>query len=464
MKLRLTRRQWQFLQAGADEVLFGGAAGGGKSHAQLADALVYALRWPGSKQLILRRSYPDLERSLILAHLEFYPRAFYRYSSTAHRGVFANGSRIEFGFCAEEKDVYRYQGAEYDTIRFDELTQFTESMYRYLLSRLRGPNDFPKQVKSTANPGGLGHAWVKSRFIDPAPPDTVWQAEAGSRVFLPSLARDNCFLLQKDPGYLRRLKNLDEGRRRALLEGDWDLTEGQFFPEFKRETHVCAPFPLPRHWRRYRTLDYGTDMLACYWVAVDEAGRGYVYRELYEGRDNGKGEGGKGHIISAAARRILEAGRGEEVCMTLAPPDLWNRRQETGRSAADLFFEEGVPLVKTGNERVNGWRAVREWLAPQKEEDGALRPRLRVFEGCVNLIRALGALQRDEANCEDAAHTPHELTHAPDALRGFCSYWVEKAPRPARAKARWSRDMYEDYQRACPRDRDYLLARWGNPF
>lgn len=425
LNLQVTQTQKAFLDARADEILFGGAAGGGKSYAQLIDALLYALRCPGSKQLVLRRTYPDLERSLILEHLKFYPQGVYRYSGTAHRGAFANGSTIEFGYCDHERDVYRYQGAEYDTIRFDELTHFTESMYLYLHSRLRGANRWPKQIKSTANPGGVGHAWVKARFIDGAPPGRVRPGPAGSRLFLPSRVQDNPFLMEKDPGYLRRLENLPENERRALLLGEWDLFEGQYFHEFRRGVHTCRPFRVPAHWRRYVSIDYGLDMLAALWVAVDEQGRAVVYRELYEGRDNGRGAGGRGHIVSAAARRLLEVNGGEPVYAWLGPPDLWNRNRDTGRSTAELFAQAGIPLAATSNARVDGWRAVREWLAV----DGACgQAALRVFDTCTELIRTLPALQYDPLRPEDAAREPHELTHAPDALRGFC---VQRAA-PAR--------------------------------
>ena len=443
LDIDITARQLAFVRAKAFEVLFGGAAGGGKSYGQLIDALLYALRYPGSKQLILRRTYPDLERSLILEHLKFYPRKLYRYSGTSHRGSFVNGSVLEFGYCDAEKDVYRYQGAEYDVIRFDELTHFTESMYIYLISRVRGANDYPKAVKSSTNPGGVGHAWVKARFIDIGAPDTVHTFAAGTRLFLPSKIRDNKFLMDRDPGYLQRLENLDETNRRALRDGDWDIFEGQYFTEFSREAHVCRPFEVPEHWRRYVSLDYGMDMLAAYWFAVDGEGRAVVYREIYEGRDNGRGADGQGHIISAAAARLLQANGGEKVTAWLAPPDLWNRRQETGRSAADLFAEHGVPLARTGNDRVSGWLAVREWLALRPDETGGQSPRLRIFDTCRNLIRTLPALQHDPLKPEDAAGEPHELTHAPDALRGFCAYWVDAAREPQRLRHDILRDDFK---------------------
>ena len=166
LDLSLTATQKQFIDAKADEVLFGGAAGGGKSYGQLVDALLYALRYPKSRQLILRRTFPELEHSIIYTSLQFFPADAATYRSSSHRWEFLNGSLIEFGYCAAEKDVLRYQGAEYDVVRFDELTHFTEEQYTYLLSRIRGVNRYPKQMKSSTNPGGIGHSWVKRRFID----------------------------------------------------------------------------------------------------------------------------------------------------------------------------------------------------------------------------------------------------------------------------------------------------------
>ena len=170
LRLTVTKKQKAFMDATATEVLFGGAAGGGKSYGQLVDALIWALRYPGSKQLILRRSFAELEKSLIRTSLSLFPREIYRFNSTAHTGRFQNGSCIDFGYLAAENDVYQYQSAEYDCVRFDELTHFTEAQYVYLISRVRGANAYPKQIKSSTNPGGVGHGWVKARFVDPAPP------------------------------------------------------------------------------------------------------------------------------------------------------------------------------------------------------------------------------------------------------------------------------------------------------
>nr|UCS96187.1 MAG: terminase large subunit [Caudoviricetes sp.] len=453
MDLQISKKQKQFISASADEVLFGGAAGGGKSYGQLIDALLTALKYPGSKQLILRRTFPELDKSLIRVALGLYPQEIYQYNSGNHMGKFVNGSLIDFGYCDNENDVFKYQSAEYDVIRFDELTHFTESMYIYLISRLRGANPFPKQVKSSTNPGGVGHQWVKARFIDIGPPDVLHETPTGSRIFIPSKVQDNKFLLSVDPGYLKRLENLSDKDKKALLYGDWDIFEGQFFTEWHREIHICEPFEIPSHWKVYRTLDYGLDMLACYWIGVDEQQRAYVFRELYESN----------LIISEAAEKIAAMTK-EDIYLTLAPPDLWSRRQETGKSVADIFFENGIVLTKTSNSRIDGWLAVKEWIKPFQDEQGVTTSQLRIFPGCVNLIRTLPALQYDLKKPNDTATEPHELTHGPDAIRGFCIYWTTGAEPRKGQKAKWRQDQYEDYYNADASGKEYLLNKWGNPF
>ena len=240
-RLSVTRKQKRFIDSTESEVLFGGAAGGGKSYGQMVDAMLFALRYPGSRQLVLRRTFPELEKSLIRTSLSLFPREIYSFNSSSHTGKFKNGSIIDFGYCATENDVYQYQSAEYDVIRFDELTHFTEAQYVYLISRVRGANGYPKQIKSSTNPGGIGHNWVKARFVDPAPRDTAFVGKDGmTRVFIPSLIDDNAPLIQGDPDYKRRLLALPEKERRALLFGDWDIFEGQYFSEFNRAANWAA--------------------------------------------------------------------------------------------------------------------------------------------------------------------------------------------------------------------------------
>lgn len=449
LRLTLTKKQRLFVDAKEGEVLFGGAAGGGKSHGQIIDALLFALKYPKSKQLILRRTFAELDKSLIRTSLAVYPRELYTFNSSSHTGKFKNGSIIDFGYCAYENDVYQYQSAEYDVIRFDELTHFTEGQYLYLISRLRGVNDFPKQVKSTTNPGGVGHSWVKGRFIDTAPPMTAFLEGGNSRIFIPSLLEDNAFLTRHDPDYKIRLNALPEAERRALLYGDWNVFEGQYFTEFDRRKTVTEPFEIPKSWRRYRTVDYGLDRLACLWIAVSPEGKFFVYREYCESN----------LPISAAARAInARTLPTEDIYATLAPPDLFSRSQETGKTKASLFSEYGVNFTKTSNDREAGWLALKELIS-----DGEGGPILRIFSTCTEIIRCLPALMRDKIRPTDCATEPHEITHAPDALRGFAIFHAR--PKSARPKARcaWTSDMWEDYRLADKAEKNYLKSKYGEP-
>ncbi len=449
---QMSEKQHMFLNADASEVMYGGAAGGGKSHIQVMDAMIFALKYPGSKQLILRRTFAELEKSIIRTVLGLYPREIFRFNASAHTGRFYNGSIIDFGYLAAENDVYQYQSAEYDVIRFDELTHFTEHQYVYMISRVRGTNGYPKQLKSSTNPGGVGHQWVKKRFVDPSPPGTVFPGDAGlTRLFIQALLTDNPFLEERDPDYKKRLLSLSEREKKALLYGDWNIFEGQYFDEFDYKKHVCKPFPIPKEWRRYRAIDYGLDMLAGVFVAVNSEGRAFVYRET----------GGSNLPISDAAHKVLDASeRDESFYITLAPPDLWNRSQETGRSKATIFSEAGLSLAKSNNDREAGWLAIKELL----KLDANGEPRLQIFDTCTELIKCLPALIRDERRPTDCATEPHEITHYPDALRYFAIFWWRPGQVIAEEQRRvWTPDMWEDYYRASESEREYLIKKYGKP-
>lgn len=420
MEISITKKQQAFIDSQAFETLFGGAAGGGKSYGQLIDGLLYALKYPKSKQIIFRSTFADLEKSLIRTSMDLYPLSIADYNSSKHTWKFKNGSIVDFGYIQYEKDVYQYQSAEYDVIRFDELTHFTEFMYTYMISRCRGANPYPKCIKSSTNPGGVGHNWVKERFIDIGAPNVIHTCkletgETTTRIFIPSFVQDNKFMLTYDPDYIKRLDALPEKERRALKYGDWDIFDGQFFTEFKRDIHVIEPFEIPKDWYIYFVMDYGLDKLAGYWIAVDYNNNAYVFREVYES-----------NLLVSQARDKIKEMTNEQIYLYLAPPDLWNRHKETGKSTADIFEEGDITLYKTNNDRIQGWLQMKEWLKPYKDEQGCMTARLKIFNTCKNLIRCLPQVQHDEKRVGDIANEPHELTHSVDAIRGFCVYWTQE--------------------------------------
>lgn len=465
-----SEKQREFFLARERFVGYGGARGGGKSWAVRVKATLMALGYAGIKVLILRRTFPELRENHILP-LRAMLNGIATFKESEKRFYFQNGSSIIFGYCATEGDVLQYQGQEYDVIFIDEATQFTEFQFSTLTACLRGANKFPKRMYLTCNPGGVGHAWVKRLFVDRA-----FRADERPEDyrFIKALVDDNRVLMESDPDYVRMLDNLPtEELRRAWRYGDWSVFMGQYFTMWDETVHLVDPFPVPRHWARYLTLDYGLDMLAAYWIAVSEEGLAYVYREAYR----------SGLIISEAAELLREMGL-DGVGVIYAPPDLWNRRQDTGKSAAEIFAECGVPLTKADNRRVQGWYDMAEWLKvrrvqpqpcsdPRRRRSRGGRPArcptragsstasadgargvteevtgeseeryaaLRIFRGCCpNLARCLPLVQIDEKNPNDVANEPHELTHSVDAIRYFCA----GRPLPAE-RAKTEEEEWED--------------------
>lgn len=422
MNIQVTEKQDLFIEANAFEVLFGGAAGGGKSHGQLIDALLYALECPKSSQIIFRSTFADLEKSLIRKSRDLYPTSIATYNDSKHTWKFKNGSIIDFGYIQYEKDVYQYQSAEYDVIRFDELTHFTEFEYLYMISRCRGANPYPKHVKSSTNPGGIGHTWVKKRFIDIGEPNKVHECKLSedndtlsTRIFIPSLVQDNKFMLEYDPGYVDRLDALPEKEREALKYGNWDIFDGVFFSEFKRRIHVVPKFQIPKHWNKYIAFDYGLDKFAVLFIALDEKNRAYVYNYIHK----------ENLIVSEAAQTLKSYMRGETYKAIFAPGDLWHRHSDTGKSTAELFRNNGLVLSQTSQDRHAGWLAVHEWLKIKTTRDEQTgepisASNLVIFDNVAPLIEYLPAIQIDDKDPNDCATQPHELTHICDALRYFC--------------------------------------------
>lgn len=405
-------KQLQFFKARQKFVGYGGARGGGKSWALQRKMIMLGLNYAGIKILLLRRTYPELQENHINTLMSIL-LGIAEYKKTEKAFTFINGSRIKCGYCKAESDVLQYQGQEYDIICMDEATQFTEYQFQTLTACLRGANDFPKRMYLTCNPGGVGHEWVKRLFISKR---YTASERPEDYVFIPATVFDNKVLIEKDPGYVNMLNNLSDGLREAWRDGNWDMLAGQYFSEFDRTVHTVEPFNIPEHWRRYRSIDYGLDCLACIWAAVDETGCIYIYREYAESEK----------IISVGANEICSLSSGEKVEYTVAPSDIWARSQETAKSKAELFREAGLPLIEGNRDRETGWLAIKDLL----HISGSGECRLKIFKSCTELIECLPALQRDGKHPTDCLTEPHNITHLPDALRYFVLQYLSPSKSP----------------------------------
>ena len=232
--------------------------------------------------------------------------------------------------------------------------------------------------------------------------------------------------------YIDQLDLLPEDIRRAHRYGDWNALSGVFFGEFTDGIHTCKPFPIPAHWKRYRAMDYGLDMFYCIWAAVDEKGRCYIYREFYQSNMR---------ISEAAKQQLLLTRPDEDIHYTIAPPDMWSRNNDSGKTRAMTFMENGVPLIRADNNRIAGWSALKEMF---KLDDGK-KPKLILFATCGKLIECVKCLQHDKTVIDDVAKEPHEITHGPDALRYFAQSYVLPAEQPADEEQEDDEDRGEDY-------------------
>ena len=408
--------QTDFLAAPERDVLYGGAAGGGKSYAMLIDPLRFAHR-PSHKALILRRTMPEL-RELIDKSRELYPKAFpgCKYKEVEKLWNFPSGAKVEFGFLERDADVYRYQGQAYSWIGFDEITHLpTEFGWNYLASRLRTTDpEISTYMRCTANPGGVGAHWVKKRYVTPYPPNESFKGEDGlTRKFIPARLDDNPYLAE-DGRYEEMLKALPPVQRRQLLEGNWDVAEGAAFTEFDSDSHVVTPFEIPIGWERTKGIDYGyVSESACVWGTVDPSdGTLIIYRELYR-----KGLTGEdlGHLI--AQMEAIDPFSVAGVLDTSA----WARTGTTGPTVGEALCRIGHKLRRADKNRIQGKVQIHEYLKLQQSG----RPRLQIFNTCPNLIRELQSIPLDKTNPEDV--DTHAQDHAYDALR----YLIMSRPRIA---------------------------------
>ena len=365
------------------------------------------------------------------------PNTVAEYNQQLHQMYFVNGSVIKFGhFQSYQAGDAEYRGQEFDWIFIDEATQFTEDEFRLLGGCLRGVNNIPKYFRLSCNPGGVGHYWVKRIFIDRDFKTDSENPEENEDPrdydFIFARVEDNTALMNSKDGneYLKMLSQLPESIREAHRQGNWDALGGNYFPEFTVASHTCKPFPIPTHWKRYRAFDYGLDMFACLWVAVDENGRSYVYREYQ--KDN--------LIVSAAAQAAIDnTGISERIQTTFCPPDMWNRQKDSGKCMAELFMLSNLPILKANNNRVQGWLQVKEFLKPM--DDG--KPALIIFDTCKDLIESLREIQADHKNPNDCAKEPHKITHISDALRYYC---ISRTLPTQAPQEEYIRDEFDDYE------------------
>lgn len=443
-------KQKLFLSEPGFEALYGGAAGGGKSDALLMESL-RQIDKPNYKGIIFRRTYQQLEE-LVDKSLRFIPRAVpgAKFNASKTIWTFPSGAKVLLRPMDRETDKTKYQGHEYQYIGFDELTHFSYTQYAYLKSRCRTSDKSIRcYIRATANPGGVGHAWVKERFIDSLKPyQRKWElvSEGGikimrSRIFIPATVFDNRILMENDPDYIASLATLPDADKRALLYGDWNSFDGQVFREFKDDpnhyidqkyTHVIAPFDIPAHWRVYRAYDFGySKPFSVGWYAVDTEGTLYRIGELYgcNGTPNAgvRWEPAKQAAEIKAYEQQNPNLKGRQI-YGIADPAIFE--ESKGESIAEIMRREGIFFDPGDHQRIAGKMQVHNRLA--FDENG--RPGLYFFNTCKNMIRTLPALCYDDCHVEDVDSDMED--HAYDELRYMCMERPIKSKKQKEAVAK----------------------------
>jgi hypothetical protein len=453
-------KQIQFFEADKQHICYGGARGGGKSWAMRRKFVMLSMRYAGLKLLLLRRTMPELRRNHILP-LQGELKGYAQYKADERAFLFPNGSRLELGYCDNEGDVLQYQGAEYDVIGFEEATLFPEEWIVMITTSARTTRaDWRVRFYYTCNPGGVGHAYIKRLFLD-----RVYKPgeDPDAYVMIRATVKDNFVLMERDPDYVKRLEALPPMKRRAHLEGDWSVYEGQVFEEWtddpahygdRRYTHVISPFAPPKDWRYYRSFDFGyAKPFSVGWWAVDYDGRFYRILELYgcvDGEPNTGVRWTPDEIFREIAR--LEdshpwlAGR---KILGVADPSIWDASR--GRSIADEAEKHRIYFEPGDNERLPGWMQLHYRLS--FDENGI--PMLYVFENCKDAIRTLPLLQYDKHHVEDVDTDGED--HIADEMRYLCQMnpmkpvaVPEKKPRvydPLSTDGETRYDRYEFYSR-----------------
>ncbi len=467
MRVSLHAKQSLAFVSPATELLYGGAAGGGKSHLLRVSAIRWCLEVPGIQCYLFRKSHPDLRANhlrgagglpALLATAT--GRGLVKWHDQAREFRFDNGAILKLAHLQHEGDLDKYQGADIHVLLMDELTHFSAHQYRFLRARVRlGGLQVPDRyaallprIECATNPGSIGHAWVKRSWIEPAPPFQIHTAPTDDggmqRQYIPARLADNPTLAERDPGYLARLEGLSHPALvKAMRDGDWDIVAGQALEMWSGERHVIRPFAIPRHWLRFRSIDWGSSKpFSIGWWAVADGNDGPLnkdgiphilaagtlvrYREWYGW--NGAPDQGLRITARQVASGLLERQQeGEKIVYTVADRAMFNRND--GPSVAEHFARAGVPLRPSDSARKAGFQEVRARLIGT---DGA--PGLVVFDTCRDgAIRTLPNLVLDRDDPEDVDTRTEDHTY--DELRYACMSrpWVQRSPRRSSAGDRW---------------------------
>lgn len=417
-------KQDEFLNEGAKYKLMGGAQGGGKSRACRMEAFRCNEIIPRCKGLVLRRSRGEVVKNFVEPLLEETriinedgsSQPYLKWLSSKNRIVFPNGSIIDIGFCERDDHVEKYRGLEYDWICIEELTQWKFDWWKKIMTSLRTAKEGVRPFFfGSTNPGGIGHGWVKRLWIN-----RNFEAEENSEDYaiVRATIYDNPALMRNDPEYVKLLMSLPEKERRARLDGDWDVFEGQFFNEYREKYHVVDTFyPTEGIKRRIIAFDYGYKKPSSVgWYALTNQGHVYRYRELY----------GPGMLYSDMARKIAAMTREDEKINYIVgdPAALGKKNESTGTSLEDEFLAVSKDLklpwlsqvFPANNDRATGWSTVRKYLQIRRDPNTGIEfSPLHICRNGLNLIRTLPDQVHDKHNVEDLDSDGED--HAEDELR-----------------------------------------------
>lgn len=395
LRISLQPKQREFMAAieNYPVTLFGGARGGGKSYALRNIFLLRRFIYPNSTGAIFRKTYPELEANHIRPLLTEHPYLREYYNESKKILTLPNGSILRFCHCESEKDVSIYQGQEIHDLGIDEIGLWQEKVFRTLQGSNRSANPIIKaRCAMTANPGGIGHQWLKRIFIERRFNEREREKDYH---FIQSLIDDNKALIDSDPDYIHRLNSeTNEMLRKAYLYGDWDVAAGQYFGEIRREVHLVRPFVIPHHWNRFGAYDFGFNHPAAFgWFASDEDGNVYLYRELIKPQLR----------IDQFAQELNKYEDTQRLYPIVAGHDCWAKKvvmnENSPPTIAEEFSKHGIHLKRAVIDRIQGAAQVRSYLAWQGRPNQ--KPRFYIFDTCPMAYETLARMLHDPDHPED---------------------------------------------------------------